>query len=148
MHIRIAGVDAPELAHWGREAQPYAKEAHDWLINLVHNRQVRAYIYRRDQYDRIVAQVYVRKWLFKKDVGLEMLKAGLATVYEAKSGAEFGTAEAKYRAAEVKAKGQKVGMWSKRTLLQKLGGVSAKAPESPREYKARHAAADKQKKAA
>lgn len=77
-----------------------------------------------------------------------MLKAGLATVYEAKSGAEFGTAEGKYRAAETKAKEQKVGMWSKRTLLQKLGGSSAKAPESPREYKARHAAADKQKKAA
>jgi endonuclease YncB( thermonuclease family) len=139
-------VDAPELAHWGREEQPYAKEAQEWLINLIHNRRVRAYIYRRDQYDRIVAQVYVRRWLFRKDVGLEMLKAGLATIYEAKSGAEFGTSEAKYRAAEEKAKAQKVGMWAKPTLLQKLGGASTKAPESPREYKARHAAADKLKK--
>ncbi|KAH7408263.1 hypothetical protein DE146DRAFT_645740 [Phaeosphaeria sp. MPI-PUGE-AT-0046c] len=148
LHIRIAGVDAPELAHWGREAQPYSKEAHEWLINLIHNQRVRAYIYRRDQYDRIVAQVYVRKWFFRKDVGLEMLKAGLATVYEAKSGAEFGTSEDQYRAAETKAKEQKVGMWSKRTLLQKLSGVSTQTLESPREYKARHAAADKQKKPA
>jgi endonuclease YncB( thermonuclease family) len=109
---------------------------------------VRAYIYRRDQYDRIVAQVYVRRWLFRKDVGLEMLKAGLATVYEAKTGAEFGTSEKKYRAAEERAKAQGVGMWAKSTLLQKLGGASTRAPESPREYKARHTAADKQKKAA
>lgn len=138
-------MDAPELAHWGREEQPYAKEAHEWLTNLLHNRRARAYIYRRDQYDRVVAQVYVRRWFIRKDVGLEMLKAGLATVYEAKTGMEFGTSEEQYRVAEEKAKVQKVGMWAKPTLRQRLGG-SAKVVESPREYKARHAAADKQKK--
>jgi endonuclease YncB( thermonuclease family) len=116
------------------------------LTDLIHNRRVRAQLYRRDQYDRVVAQVYVRKWFFKKDVGLEMLKAGLATVYEAKSGAEFGTSEEKYRAAEEQAKERKVGMWSKPGLLQRLAGATAKAPESPREYKTRHTAADKQKK--
>lgn len=140
-------MDAPELAHWGREAQPYAKEAHEWLITQIHKRRVRAYIYRRDQYDRVVAKVYVRRWLFKKDIGLEMLKAGLATVYEAKSGSEFGNSEEQYRAAEKKAKAQKVGMWAKPSLLQRLGGGGTKVTESPREYKARHAAADKQKKA-
>jgi len=147
LHIRIAGVDAPELAHWGREAQPYSKEAHEWLINLIHNRRVRAYIYRRDQYDRIVAQVFVRRWLFRKDVGLEMLKAGLATVYEAKTGAEFGTAEEKYRAAERKARANRVGMWSKPNFIQRMGGASSKTLESPREYKNRHTAADKADKA-
>ncbi|KAF1835420.1 SNase-domain-containing protein [Decorospora gaudefroyi] len=143
LHIRIAGVDAPELAHWGREAQPYSKEAHEWLIGHILNRRVRAYIYRRDQYDRVVAQVYVRRWLFKKDVGLEMLKAGLATVYEAKTGAEFGSVEDKYRAAEKKARESKVGMWAKPSFTQRMGGG---VQESPREYKARHAAADKLKK--
>ncbi len=147
LHIRIAGVDAPELAHWGREAQPYSKEAFEWLTNLILNRRVRAYIFRRDQYDRVVAQVYVRRWLFKRDVGLEMLKMGLATVYEAKTGAEFGKVEEKYRAAEEKAKEQNVGMWAKPSFTQRLVGASTKAPESPREYKNRHAAADKQKKA-
>jgi endonuclease YncB( thermonuclease family) len=147
LHIRIAGVDAPELAHWGREAQPYSKEALDMLTNLILNRRVRAQIYRRDQYDRIVAQVYVRKWFFKKDVGLEMLKAGLATVYEAKTGAEFGTSEEKYKAAEEHARERKVGMWTKPGLMQRLAGAKATAPESPREYKTRHTAADKQKKA-
>ena len=147
IHIRIAGVDAPESAHFGREAQPFSKEAHDWLIQYLQNRHVRAYIYRRDQFDRVVAQVYVRRWLLRKDVGLEMLKSGLATVYEAKTGSEFGKFEQKYRDAEKKAKEQKVGMWAKSTILGRMRGESTKASESPREYKTRHTAAEKQKKA-
>lgn len=89
----------------------------------------------------------MRRWFFRKDVGLEMLKAGLATVYEAKTGAEFGTAEEKYRAAERKARENKVGMWAKPNLIQRLGGASSKTLESPREYKNRHNAAEKAKKA-
>ncbi|KAL6711976.1 putative endonuclease lcl3 [Coniothyrium glycines] len=146
LHIRIAGVDAPELAHWGREAQPFSKEAFDYLTNLILNQRVRVHLYRRDQYDRIVARVYVRKWLRRKDVGLEMLKLGLATVYEARTGAEFGDAEAQYRAAEEAAKEGKIGMWAQPSLLQKLSGSSVTPLESPREYKSRHAMADKQKK--
>jgi endonuclease YncB( thermonuclease family) len=146
LHIRIAGVDAPELAHWGREAQPYSKEALDMLTGLILNSRVRARLYRRDQYDRVVAQVYVRKWFVRKDVGLEMLKMGLATVYEAKSGAEFGESEQQYRAAEQQARERKVGMWTQPGLLQRLAGATTKAPESPREYKTRHTAAAKSKK--
>ncbi|KAF2132802.1 SNase-domain-containing protein [Dothidotthia symphoricarpi CBS 119687] len=147
LHIRIAGVDAPEMAHWGREAQPYSKEAYEWLTSLIHNQRVRVYLYRRDQYDRVVAQVHIRRWFFRQDVGLEMLKMGLATIYEAKSGVEFGGAEAKYRAAEERAKQQKVGMWSKPSIIQRLSGAASKVTESPREYKNRHTAAEKQKKA-
>lgn len=56
-----------------------------------------------------------------------MLRAGLATVYEAKSGVEFGVGlEEKYRKAEWWAKVRRKGMWA------------AKDFESPREYKARH----------
>ncbi|CAI6331601.1 unnamed protein product [Periconia digitata] len=144
IHIRIAGVDAPELAHWGREAQPYSKEALEWLTAYIHNRRVRVYLFRRDQYDRVVAQIYVRKWLVRRDVGLEMLKKGLATVYEAKTGSEFGDFEQRYREAETKAKQQKVGMWTSPGIMGRLRGATAKKPESPREYKTRHAAAGKQ----
>jgi len=56
-----------------------------------------------------------------------MLKAGLATVYEAKTGAEFGNLEAKYRSTEAWAKSKRKGMWS----------GSQKNYESPRDYKAR-----------
>ena len=71
--------------------------------------------------------VYVRRGLLRRDVGLQMLKRGLATVYEAKTGAEFGAVEEKYRKAEWWAKKRKKGIW----------GGTATAFESPREYKAR-----------
>lgn len=140
IHIRIAGVDAPELAHFGRLAQPFSTEAYNWLTSYILHRHVRAYIYRRDQYDRVVAIVFVRKRLFKRDVGLEMLKKGLATVYEAKTGSEFGEFERQYRQAEMKAKSDGVGMWSQPSLWARLRGEKGKALESPREYKVRMAA--------
>lgn len=125
VHVRLAGVDAPELPHFGREGQPGGKEALDWLTGYILGRRVRAYVYRRDQYDRVVATVYVRKGLLRRDVGLQMLKGGLATVYEAKTGAEFGALENQYRSIEALAKSKKVGIWG------------AKNFESPRDFKTR-----------
>ncbi|KAI1006932.1 putative endonuclease [Podosphaera aphanis] len=129
IHIRLAGIDAPELAHWGKPAQPHSAEALAWLENYIYNRRVRAYIYKRDQYERVVATVWVRRFLVRRDVGREMLKAGLATVYEAKSGAEFGEFEKKYRMEEEAARKRKVGIWA----------GNPKLFESPREYKTRNA---------
>lgn len=126
--IRIAGVDAPEGAHFGRPAQPFAAEALTWLSQYILNRNVRAYIYKRDQYNRIVATVYIRRFLIRRDVGLEMIKRGLATTYEAKSGGEYGGLKATYEAAEANAKRQRKGMWS----------VKPRKFESPREYKSRY----------
>lgn len=152
MSIRLAGVDAPECAHFGRPAQPYAAEALQWLQSKVLHRYVRAHIYKRDQYERVVATVYMRRLLFfRTDIGLEMLHRGLATTYEAKSGAEFGgeKMEKKYLAAEAEAKRKGLGLWSA------LGGKSkgwfglgttkpSKEPfETPKEYKARMRDADK-----
>ncbi|KAI9679893.1 MAG: putative endonuclease lcl3 [Caeruleum heppii] len=132
IHVRLAGVDAPELAHFGRPSQPYSTEALEWLRTYILHRQVRAYVYKRDQYDRVVSTVYVRRWLFRRDVGLQMLKQGLATVYEAKSGAEFGKLEDRYRRAEWWAKRRRKGMW---------GGKKSDF-ESPRDYKTRMGAAE------
>jgi endonuclease YncB( thermonuclease family) len=56
-----------------------------------------------------------------------MLKAGMATVYEAKSGAEFGDLEDKYRQVEAQARSRRKGIWSGKQ----------KDFESPREYKNR-----------
>ncbi|KIV89711.1 hypothetical protein PV10_07091 [Exophiala mesophila] len=129
IHVRIAGIDAPELAHFGRPAQPYGQEALDWLTSYIGGRRVRAYVYKIDQYSRVVGTAYVWKWFWRRDVGLQMLRAGMATVYEAKSGVEFGEGlESKYRKAEWWAKTKRKGMW----------GGRKKDFESPREYKARH----------
>ena len=58
-----------------------------------------------------------------------MVKRGLATTYEAKSGAEFGGLKAVYEKAEAKARRKKIGMFS---------GKKSEF-ESPREYKTRWA---------
>ncbi|KAL4907538.1 putative endonuclease lcl3 [Aspergillus multicolor] len=137
VHVRLAGIDAPELAHFGRPEQPHAREAHEWLTSYLLDRRVRAYLYRSDQYQRVVATVYVRQFLDfplpfrRRDVSYEMLRRGLATVYEAKSGAEFGgeATEAKYRNAEWWAKLKGNGMWK--------GYRRNKEFESPRDYKTR-----------
>ena len=129
IHIRLAGIDAPELAHFGRPSQPFSQEALDWLTSYLLGRRIRAYVYKADQYGRVVATVYVRQGLLRRDVGLQMLRSGFATVYEAKTGAEFGEGlEKKYRSAEWWAKAKRKGIWSGRK----------KDFESPREYKSRH----------
>ncbi|KAF2154642.1 SNase-domain-containing protein [Myriangium duriaei CBS 260.36] len=130
IHVRIAGVDAPELAHFGRPAQPYGAEALTFLRGLVLHRPVRVYLYRRDQYERVVGTAWR-----KVDVGLAMIREGMATVYEAKFGSEFGgkEKEALYRAAEKEAKARKKGMWGS----GKSGAARKNKLESPREYKNR-----------
>ncbi|KAK4550235.1 hypothetical protein LTR36_003202 [Oleoguttula mirabilis] len=144
--VRLAGVDAPELAHFGKPAQPYGQEALNWLRSSLLHRYVRAYPYRRDQYDRVVCTVSQRRWLFfKTDVGYQMLQHGLATVYEAKMYSEFGGKEEQYRAAEARAKERKIGMWQEPGLLGKMLGRQ-KSVESPREYKTRMAALEKNAK--
>ncbi|KAK4212973.1 nuclease domain-protein [Rhypophila decipiens] len=140
LSVRLAGVDAPETAHFGRPAQPFSAEALTFLRDYVLGKRVRAHIYRKDQYDRVVATVYVRKapFFLKKDVGLEMLKRGLATTYEAKTGAEFGgdKTKEKYLATEAAARKRGKGLWSAET-----GGFfgfgKKKDIESPRAFKER-----------
>jgi endonuclease YncB( thermonuclease family) len=143
--IRIAGIDAPEGAHFGRPAQPYSAEALAWLQSYLLHRRVHCKIWRRDQYDRVVASVCVRRGpgprlnLLRRDVGLEMLRRGLATTYEAKTGAEFGgrDMERRYRAAEERARLRGVGLWAgeKASWFGLKPGKGA--PETPRQYKTR-----------
>lgn len=64
-----------------------------------------------------------------------MLKAGLATIYEAKMGAEFGDFEEKYKQTEERAKRKKLGMWAGKP----------KDYESPRDYKTRTASTNETK---
>lgn len=52
--IRIAGVDAPEAAHFGMPAQPFSAEAKQFLTKLVLNKRVQVQLLSRDQYTRVV----------------------------------------------------------------------------------------------
>ena len=145
IQLRIAGIDAPELAHFGKPEQAYGREALEGLRGMILGRFVRARLLRLDQYQRVVGTVTVRRWgLFKSDVGLRMLSEGHATVYEAKFGSEFGGMEEQYRAAEQKAKSRGRGMWKGQgkldfiaRLKENVFGMKKQKFETPREFKDR-----------
>ncbi|EPQ32236.1 uncharacterized protein PFL1_00433 [Pseudozyma flocculosa PF-1] len=144
LSVRLAGADAPETGHFGKPAQPFAKEAMDELKSLVLGKTVWCQASHVDQYKRLVATPYV--WLppyvlGRTNVSLALVKKGLATVYR-QSGAAYGEAtmwakiwsRAKsgldgLERAERKAKKQKLGIWSQ-----------GKKYESPEDYKKRYRA--------
>lgn len=137
IHIRIAGVDAPELAHFGREAQPYSAEALQWLKDTVLGRIVWCQLISRDQYGRTVAVVYrspipfLSSFLFlsTRCVSLEMLKSGYATVYEGMGAYHEPYGKSKFLDIEATARNARRGMWASKVVL-----------ETPMEYKKRHTA--------
>lgn len=110
--IRLCGVDAPEMPHWGKPGQPYAEEALKWLKGYLLGRNVVVTPYLIDQYKRVVARAQVWKWTGRKDISAEMLKRGLGVVYESKVGAQFGGKENYYRKLEARAKRWHRGLWS------------------------------------
>nr|VWO96018.1 Beta-lactamase (EC [Ganoderma boninense] len=108
--IRIAGIDAPEMSHFGKPAQPFAEESLQWLKNTVHGKIVYCQLLQLDQYKRVVAAPYLKPrflpgWLFRgKSVGLEMLRGGWAVVYK-EAGLVFGQeGEAEYLRLEKEAR--------------------------------------------
>lgn len=103
IHIRLAGIDAPEGAHFGNQAQPYAAEAQDWLTKYILRRRVRVSLLSRDRYERVVCSVKIWKWGIRRDVSLEMAKAGWAELYD-NAGAQYGGLERELRRAVETAK--------------------------------------------
>ena len=96
IHVRLAGIDAPELAHFGKPAQPFSKQAFDYLNETLLHKKVLIELYQKDRYSRVVSTCFVRVRKFpflvfgkRRNVSEEMLKLGLATVYR-ESGACYG----------------------------------------------------------
>eukprot|EP00930_Biecheleria_cincta_P009191 TRINITY_DN110885_c0_g1_i1.p1 TRINITY_DN110885_c0_g1~~TRINITY_DN110885_c0_g1_i1.p1 ORF type:complete len:314 (+),score=31.03 TRINITY_DN110885_c0_g1_i1:57-998(+) len=113
LSIRIAAVDAPEIAHGTGKGQPFGNESRDFTTKTVKNRRVSLKLLARDQYGRLVATVKFGIWPFKKNLSMELLEHGLACIYR-QSGAEDGYDGMKdiYERLEKEAKKQKRGIWS------------------------------------
>ncbi|KAI0776651.1 SNase-domain-containing protein [Trametes elegans] len=142
IHIRIAGVDAPEGGHFGRPSQPFAEESLAWLKSQVEGKFVYCQLIRKDQFGRIVSAVHLKPrilpgWLATgKDVSVEMLRAGWGSVYE-QTGAEYGRSglaefmrlqsEAQWVFSALVYRRAKKGMWKHGTK-----------GETPAEYKKRY----------
>ncbi|TFY56913.1 hypothetical protein EVG20_g8747 [Dentipellis fragilis] len=134
IHIRIAGVDAPEGAHFGRPAQPFADEALEWLRSQVGGKQIYCRLLRRDQYNRVVAipllppRFLPSALVSGQPLALAMLRAGWVQVYE-QAGAEYGPwGKEEFLRLQSEAQAARRGIWVKGTNF-----------ESPAEYKRRYA---------
>ncbi|TFY67000.1 hypothetical protein EVJ58_g1907 [Rhodofomes roseus] len=140
IHIRLAGVDAPEAAHFGKPAQEFAQESLAWLKYYIEGRFVYCQLCRKDQYGRIVAHVHWKPRILPgslatgKSVPIEMLQHGWAEVYE-QSGAEHGQLGVdEFLRVQGEAQTAKRGIWKY--------GLKR---ESAADYKKRYASGDTSK---
>ena len=80
MHIRLAGIDAPELDHpWGQQSK--------WtLVKLCKGQTVTAHIKPEMSYDRLVAQCFLPDG---RDLAAELVKVGLALDWPKFSGGKY-----------------------------------------------------------
>ena len=122
LSIRLYGVDCPELQKRKSDApsQPFAAEAKDFTSDLLLNKKVRIKLLRKDQYGRAVAKVEGSRRLLppfnRKDVSLELVRNGLATIYEG-GGAEYDGNIEILKNYQRTAEKRKRGVWSQAQMM-------------------------------
>jgi len=110
--VRLVGIDAPELKRGKHKpGQPFGQKAKRFLVAMVLNKKVFIKGYGSDRSNRILSVVYVDR----KNVNLELVKAGLAEVYRGKPPRGFDLSP--YLTAEAQAKSQRRGMWSQKNYI-------------------------------
>ena len=109
--VRFLGINAPEVAHHGREAEPYGAESTVWLKDLLHRKTVRLVIdvdEPIDRYGRTLAWVYLQDGTLVNELALSTGNAKLMD--------RFGLPpelEPQLRSAAASAKHLGVGLWQK-----------------------------------
>ena len=105
--VRLVGIDSPETSKKKRgPGQPYSQQAKKYLADLVLNKAVDIKGYGLDRYNRILGVIYLNR----QNINLEMVKAGLAEVYQGKPPRDLKMEP--YLEAEKRAREAKTGMWS------------------------------------
>ncbi|KAJ1884030.1 putative endonuclease lcl3, partial [Kickxella alabastrina] len=126
--VRLSAMDAPEVSHFGKPAQPLSKEAKDYLAGQILGKRVSIKPLAKDQYGRLVATVTYREmYVFKKNAAHVMLAQGLGTLYRG-GNAQYDGEKALLENLEATAKKNKRGIW----------GLKEGDYESPAEYKRKH----------
>jgi len=79
-HIRLLGINAPEVAHEASPAQPMGRKASQALARMIAGKAVRLDfdVQRKDRFGRTLAEVYLRDGSW---VNGEMIRTGMAHVY-------------------------------------------------------------------
>lgn len=94
--IRIDGIDAPE------KKQDFGNRAKQYLSDMIWNQELIVKVTKKDRYGRSIGKVSTPEI---QDVGLEMIKAGLAWQYR-----DYNKDES-YAKAERLAREKKKGLW-------------------------------------
>jgi endonuclease YncB( thermonuclease family) len=105
LKIRMVGIDATETGGSRKAGQPYSRKAHLFLARQIKDRSVSLKTYGLGGYNRILAEVFINE----TNMNLEMLKAGLAEVYQGSLPKTFNAAP--YLAAQDQAEKRRIGMW-------------------------------------
>lgn len=107
-HVRLLGINTPEIAHDREPGQPGGQEAKKRLTALIGGQVVQLFTdkERRDNYGRLLAQVYHRdgRW-----INAELVREGLAHVYTFPPNFRW-TAE--LLQAEAEARRKRLGIWA------------------------------------
>jgi micrococcal nuclease len=102
LRVRLAFCDAPE------KKQAFGSRAKQAMSELVFGKEIDLRPHAVDRYGRTVAQVGVDG----KDVGLEMVRQGLAWVYELYITEASSEVQETYRKVQEEAKADRQGLWS------------------------------------
>ncbi len=114
--VRIAAVDAPEIAKQGKEGQPYSQESKTFVESKLLNKEVKVKLLSRDQYGRVIGLVKFKEggifgfFRKEKDLSEELLKRGLATVYR-QGGGQYDGSIKRWESIEEEAIKRRKGMW-------------------------------------
>lgn len=104
--IRLAGIDAPEIGYKGQPSQPYSQKSKQYLEQWVGQKVIRLKSHGIGGYNRQLAEVFING----TNVNLEMIKAGLAEVYQGRKPRSLDSET--YLAEETKARTAGRGAWS------------------------------------
>jgi endonuclease YncB( thermonuclease family) len=105
LKIRMVGIDAPETGGSRKPGQPFSRKAHQYLSRQIQGRSVTLKTYGLGGYNRVLAEVFINDI----NMNLEMVKAGLAEVYQGSKPETFNAAP--YLAAQDQAAKRRIGMW-------------------------------------
>jgi len=96
--IRLEHIDTPE------KKQAFGAKAKQYLSSMIFGKNVKVEIKEKDRYGRYIGTVFLEK----KNINLEMIKAGLAWHYKKYS------KDKTFAAAEALARKKKAGLWNEK----------------------------------
>ena len=104
--VRLVGIDTPETGRKGLQDQPFSQKARDALAGMILDKDVVLTQYGTGGYNRILAEVFSDGL----NINLEMLRMGLAEVYQGRIAPALDIAP--YKKAQAYARQKNLGIWS------------------------------------